>query len=102
LHCDSPDCFYWHAVINTPRRIIPVPHPAKTKAPRNEPRRLVFVLQQAISWSAGSPKFPVSAALSREGPHLGHLDRVSLPETTRPVVRSSVLSTSENRIATLA
>src|SRR4029077_15957366 len=76
---------------------------AKQKALRNQPQRLAHCLladDQLVCWIAESSQFPpcrrakVQTSVTSSG--------ASLPATRRPVVRSNVLSTSENRIATVA
>jgi hypothetical protein len=74
----------------------------KKKAPRNEPQRLrrPCAGDQLVCWIAESSQ---SAPRRRAKVHTSVASiGVSLPATRRPVVRSMVLSTSENRIATLA
>ena len=75
---------------------------AKEKAPRNQPRRLGYqpLADDQVCWIAESSqslprgRTKVQTSVASIG--------CSLPATRRLVPRSSVLSTSENRIATLA
>src|SRR5260370_41248181 len=73
------------------------------KAPRNKPQRLSHrhrVADDQVSWIADSSQF---APRGRTKVHTSvTCVGCSPPSTSRPLARSSVLSTSDTRIATLA
>src|SRR4030081_3639057 len=84
--------------------IIPPARRRNEKAPRNEPPRLFVIIAMAsrddqVCWIAESSQ------LLPRGRRKVHTSVTSigwsLPSTSRPVVRSRVLSTSEYPIATL-
>src|SRR5436309_3197027 len=106
LHLVSPCCFLvrWHQHITA--TIIPAPNEAgilakeKGAAERTAAPSSSRCGDQLVCWIAESSQ---SAPRRRAKVHTSVASiGVSLPETRRPVVRSRVLSTSENRIATLA
>jgi hypothetical protein len=82
--------------------IIPAPRHRHEKAPRSEPRRRYRqgVADNQVCWMAESSQLDprgrtkVHTSVTSAG--------ASLPATSLPLLRSRVLSTSENRIATLA
>src|SRR5438552_2939248 len=100
---------FWFVVINTSRQPLfrcrktrsKADHPAKEKgaAERTAAPSSSCRGDQLVCWIAESSQ---SAPRRRAKVHTSVASvGVSLPETRRPVVRSVVLSTSENRIATL-